>query len=892
MSSLSTQSVSWFNQAWSYISSGQKKENVTTQEIETHLRDKNAGFVGKRTPTETLTFAGGIFGSILWLCGLSKDNSSLKWSGGILTLAGLGASTILALVFGWAAASADSTSNANKPEAEASKDSKAETKKDDSRQKPETDNGEVQAPAPVQEPPTVNPIDLPEEQIIHDEPVEGIQPPIQEPNVSLVEPPSEEVVVGDEQTPGVKNKEVQLPIQEPDVVSPKAPVKVDDGEIIIDSIHPEDVSVDEGTNKKIFKYEKPTQLGDSKLWLYHYDDLPGLLKRELEPSVQYFIVDSSLYDPVKLMKHGVVAPRAEVTVGRKYAPSIPAKGFREGEVIKIKDFVGVRFAPGSDIGVENLKLSREGNNICVEALPRNAQLQEVNPELEYVGRPLILMDGAIDGGVYLGAGGEAIVVDKRTDSRLNILYLEVKQRLPKNVDPKDTLEFIYNTVRHYVRVNPQIGEILESKKWDGDRKVSIDYFIEKGGICRHFALVYGAVIERAIEEGLLKGKVSIDGNYTPDKGGHAWCRFTEENGTPWILDGTMEYCGKLKDCTNSNWTYARPGDGQDKLLEKNRVKWDTAEYMKTLLKVIHHTDDLSSVDFNNSLGLNTWTKKLLGFMKNGTYNVSPAVAGRIQFLDENKRNKIKDCLVQLLQSQDNDEVKNSIYLLSVTKHEPAIDRIVECLRTNKDFNVQLASILALGNFKNTKCVEALTEALKTTNYNPLLLLSTAMSLGRIGELSIEPLVKCLSNDVEPAVRARVEALLVGMQDVSVKKLLEAFNNSVQDVQRRILRTLSQIDESSVNPLIEGLLDSRPDVAHSAADILINIGNVAIEPLFKTVQDGAKTLELRQNALIPLIIIARSNPNVYQRLEALSNNDTVDPIIRCAIKTLIAREQKV
>jgi len=120
-SSISTKSVSRFNQPWSYINNGQKKENVTVQEIETHLKDKNADFVGKRTPAETFIFAGGIIGSVLWLFGLSKDNSSLKWGGGILALVGLAISTGLSTIFGWTAASSDSTSDTNKPEKETPK---------------------------------------------------------------------------------------------------------------------------------------------------------------------------------------------------------------------------------------------------------------------------------------------------------------------------------------------------------------------------------------------------------------------------------------------------------------------------------------------------------------------------------------------------------------------------------------------------------------------------------------------------------------------------------------------------------------------------------------------------------------------------------------------------
>jgi hypothetical protein len=102
-------------------------------------------------------------------------------------------------------------------------------------------------------------------------------------------------------------------------------------------------------------------------------------------------------------------------------------------------------------------------------------------------------------------------------------------------------------------------------------KVGLEYFISLGkGVCRHQALLAAYLIEKQIQQGNVKGKVSIDSNFITHRGGHAWVRFKDANNQVFVLDPTNENIGQLDqvDSNPSNpegWSYKRPED-------KNPVK--------------------------------------------------------------------------------------------------------------------------------------------------------------------------------------------------------------------------------------------------------------------------------------------------------------------------------
>jgi hypothetical protein len=106
---------------------------------------------------------------------------------------------------------------------------------------------------------------------------------------------------------------------------------------------------------------------------------------------------------------------------------------------------------------------------------------------------------------------------------------------------------------------------------------------EGGGVCRHQGLLAAAMMERLVGLGLLNGKWSVernmvhdtsgeffddedeDGNKIPAVGsaGHAWARFTEPDGTVWIVDPAQGWCRPIEDipARYGHWRfYARIGE--------------------------------------------------------------------------------------------------------------------------------------------------------------------------------------------------------------------------------------------------------------------------------------------------------------------------------------------
>lgn len=191
-----------------------------------------------------------------------------------------------------------------------------------------------------------------------------------------------------------------------------------------------------------------------------------------------------------------------------------------------------------------------------------------HPDLNavFANRIIIERDSRIAGGVYVGGSGrEAIVVDWK-QPELNKLYNNLTRaiRSSEHKDQNTALAGVFFFVRDAF---PNLSESKTDKLIKGlnlrpDKKVHIDYFIANGtGVCRHVAACCAVLIERLIDEGYLKGKVSIDRNTIAQKGAHAWCRFTDSKGEVIILDVMHDYAGRLsKTAAKANWDYFRPED--------------------------------------------------------------------------------------------------------------------------------------------------------------------------------------------------------------------------------------------------------------------------------------------------------------------------------------------
>lgn len=168
-------------------------------------------------------------------------------------------------------------------------------------------------------------------------------------------------------------------------------------------------------------------------------------------------------------------------------------------------------------------------------------------------------DTRIDGGVYeLSAnieGGEVIIVDKEKypygyEPAMN----EVKGAIASQGDIS-VLRAVYDVVMNKLVYDLDSVDTLNAKftpSSSARTTVSLEAFLRQGvGVCRHQALFAAQLLEGLIDEGRLRGKVSVDRSVMslPDGGvgGHAWARFTSEIGEVFILDVAQHKLGPLGD---------------------------------------------------------------------------------------------------------------------------------------------------------------------------------------------------------------------------------------------------------------------------------------------------------------------------------------------------------
>lgn len=204
-----------------------------------------------------------------------------------------------------------------------------------------------------------------------------------------------------------------------------------------------------------------------------------------------------------------------------------------------------------------------------ERLHKNGFFEEkglIKKERFYQGRPVISRDTPINGGVYLGDGErEAIVIDDKKDEALERIFQELlerrqnaKQRFNQSFK-QGILEEIWNLVNQVMPFDEaRVTQIITSLPTP-DSKIYLSAFIG-GGICRHQALLIAYLLERLVGIGLLGGHVSIDRNYIPSMGGHAWARYTNSAGNVYILDSALNYIGLLDEVSEEKWFYERPED--------------------------------------------------------------------------------------------------------------------------------------------------------------------------------------------------------------------------------------------------------------------------------------------------------------------------------------------
>lgn len=193
----------------------------------------------------------------------------------------------------------------------------------------------------------------------------------------------------------------------------------------------------------------------------------------------------------------------------------------------------------------------------IERIKEKGSYEEPDRESKkgyYLGRPIIGRDTPINGGVYLGGGErEAVVVDDtRKDSPLHDVYQELLRKRAAAIKAgrnfkSELLSDVFDLVRKKIPYSEEkVQKISRKYGVKPDQKVLLDIYLkEKAGVCRHQALLAAYLLERMKKEKIVRGTVSVDRNYVPNRGGHAWVRYVNSAGMVFIIDPTNNLISEL-----------------------------------------------------------------------------------------------------------------------------------------------------------------------------------------------------------------------------------------------------------------------------------------------------------------------------------------------------------
>lgn len=209
-----------------------------------------------------------------------------------------------------------------------------------------------------------------------------------------------------------------------------------------------------------------------------------------------------------------------------------------------------------------------------ERLKNKSFFEEPSRESKYgkwQGRNIIGRDCPINGGVYLGGGErEAIVVDDKKQPELMAAYQElIKRRKAKEQQGRTfksgVLSEVFDLTRELLPYNNAIVTQI-TRELQPDQKIALSVFLEnKGGVCRHQALLAAYLLEKLKADGYVRGQVSVDRNYVPGRGGHAWVRYVNSAGEIFIIDPAQNFIGKIEEAGDDQWFYERESTFKDKI---------------------------------------------------------------------------------------------------------------------------------------------------------------------------------------------------------------------------------------------------------------------------------------------------------------------------------------
>lgn len=196
---------------------------------------------------------------------------------------------------------------------------------------------------------------------------------------------------------------------------------------------------------------------------------------------------------------------------------------------------------------------------------------------KWQGRDIIGRDCPINGGVYLGGGErEAVVVDDKKQPELATAYQELLKRRSAKVQQGETfkggvLGEVFDLTRELLPYSDSTVDQI-TRGLQPDQKISLSSFLaRRGGACRHQVLLAAYLLEKLKVDGYVKGQASVDRNYIPGQGGHAWVRYVNSAGEIFIIDPAQNFIGKIEEVGEDQWFYERPstfGDKVKSLLKK------------------------------------------------------------------------------------------------------------------------------------------------------------------------------------------------------------------------------------------------------------------------------------------------------------------------------------
>lgn len=193
--------------------------------------------------------------------------------------------------------------------------------------------------------------------------------------------------------------------------------------------------------------------------------------------------------------------------------------------------------------------------------------KHLNEELEivegmYKGHHVITRESQT---VRLGVFGsrkphsELILVDNDDPAVDEVVAQYISELDRARVDEKNILKIASETTNRTLRYDLDETERLSAQHYMSGELVGLSEYIKHGvGVCRHQALLDALLIERAVEEGFIDGKVRVERNIDRmHNSGHAWAVFSpRESAEDIIVDSTNGFVGTRAGARMQNlWRY-------------------------------------------------------------------------------------------------------------------------------------------------------------------------------------------------------------------------------------------------------------------------------------------------------------------------------------------------